>query len=99
MHDQRISRGDEPRKPSLRLAENHMLAQRVVLTQVLALHPDHLTIPELVREILAGDEEFAETDAIENAIRDLVGAGLLNCRVGLVLPTRAALHFNRIELD
>ena len=73
--------------------------QRVVLTQVLVLHPDHLTTPELMREILAGVEEFAETDAIENAIRDLVAAGLLNRRAGLVLPTRAALHFNRIGLD
>ena len=56
------------------------IAERAVLTQVLLLHPDHLTIPELVRETAAGSEDFAEGDAMERAVCDLISAGLLHCR-------------------
>jgi hypothetical protein len=73
--------------------------RRSVLFRVLALHPAHLTTAELVREIGAGAEGFEETDDIERAIRDLVGAGLLN-RIGAVIaPTRAALVFNALDRD
>ena len=36
-------------------------------------------------------------DAVERAIRELVGAGLLRCDGGYVVPTRAALYFHRLE--
>jgi len=68
--------------------------QRIVLTYVLALHPTHLRVVELVREITAGTEGFAEGDPIERAVRDLTGIGLLNCPGGLVVPSHAALRFN-----
>ena len=99
MQDQPISGGDEPRNPSLTLSEDPAVAERVVLTHVLVLHPDHLTIPELVREITARSQDFAEGNAIECAVRDLTGAGLLHCPGGVVMPTQAALHFDRLELD
>ncbi len=70
--------------------------QSVVLSHVLELHPAHLTIPELVREITAGSESFREGDNVECAIRDLTGAGLLRCPGGVVALTRAALHFDRL---
>jgi hypothetical protein len=38
----------------------------------------------------------SRSDAIERAVRDLVGVGLLFRSEGLVLPTRAALRFNEI---
>jgi hypothetical protein len=38
-------------------------------------------------------------DAVERAIRELVGAGLLRCEGGYVVPTRAALYFHRLESD
>jgi hypothetical protein len=40
--------------------------------------------------------DFAQRDAIERAVRDLTGVGLLFRSDGLVLPTRAALRFNEI---
>jgi len=66
--------------------------QAAVLAYVLALHPTCLSVPDLVREVSAGAREFAESDRIERAVRDLVGAGLLHSASGLVTPTRAALR-------
>lgn len=73
--------------------------QAVVLTQVLALHPVHLTVPELIREVVAGSADFKSQDRYERAVRDLAGAGLLHVAAGLVTPTRAALLFNSLDRD
>jgi hypothetical protein len=70
--------------------------QGVVLIHVLTRHPTLLTIPDLVREITSGSEDFDEGDNVERAIRDLVGYGLLHCPGGLVLPTPAAQRFLKI---
>lgn len=67
-------------------------AQRVVLIYVLAIHPMCLRIPDLVRGVTAGAEEFSETDAIERAIRDLTAVGLLASPRGVVMATPAAVH-------
>ncbi len=74
-------------------------AERTVLTFLLAEHPAQLTIPELSRALNAHPGAFASEDAVERAVRELVGAGLLYCHGRLVLPTRAALYFARLELD
>jgi len=66
--------------------------QRAVLSLVLDAHPNHLTIPDLAREIDAGD-------AAEVAVRDLVGVGLLECSGIAVRPTVAALRFHGLELS
>lgn len=73
-------------------------SQRVVMTQALAMHPLHLPIPKLVRVITAGSDEFAESDNLERAIRDLTGVGLLDCQSGVVTPTPAAIHADCIGL-
>lgn len=65
-------------------------AQRAVLSLVLDAHPKSLTIPSLAQEI--GSPEA------EQAVRDLVGVGLLECGGISVRPTYAALHFERLEL-
>jgi hypothetical protein len=41
----------------------------------------------------AGSADFGREDAVERAVRELVGAGLLHCQCGFVLPTRAALTY------
>lgn len=66
-------------------------AQRAVLSLVLDAHPNPVTIPELAREIDAGD-------AVEPAVRDLVGVGLLECSGLTVRPTAAALRFECLDL-
>jgi hypothetical protein len=73
--------------------------QRAVLAFVLAAHPTRLTISDLARELCERPEDFAAGDALERAVRDLVGAGLLHRHDAFVLPTRAALHFDRLALD
>jgi hypothetical protein len=70
--------------------------ESAVLQQVLALHPAQVTAAELAREVGGESPGFAERDAIERAVRDLTGAGLLHSRDGFVLPTRAALRFSEL---
>lgn len=65
--------------------------QRAVLSLTLDAHPDSLAIPDLAREIDAGN-------AVEIAVRELVGVGLLECSGIRVRPTVAAVHFDSLEL-
>lgn len=94
MHPKRIDAGCDA-SPN---ATADLDAQRIVLTQVLAIHPTHLPIPRLVRVITAGSEEFAASDDVERAIRDLTSVGLLDCPGGIVMATPAALHADCIGL-
>lgn len=73
--------------------------QGIVLAFVLEEHPAQLTIPEVARALYAHPDDFESSDAVERAIRDLVGGGLLHCLGPFVLPTRAALYFSRLEVD
>ena len=70
--------------------------QAVVLTFVLTLNPTHLTIPDLARSLNAEPSGFKRSDAVERAVRDLVGVGLVVIDAGLVQPTAAALRFIQI---
>jgi len=79
-----------------RTADEDRAEESAVLQHVLALHPTALTIEELVRELDPGRDSFAERDAVERAVRDLAGAGLVHQRESLVLPTRAALRFDEL---
>jgi hypothetical protein len=77
-------------------ADEDRAEESAVLQHVLALHPTAVTIEELVRELDPGRDSFSERDAVERAVRDLAGAGLLHDRESLVLPTRAALRFDEL---
>jgi len=70
--------------------------EAAVLQQVLALHPVQVTAAELIRELGGESPDFSERDAIERALRDLRGAGLLHAHEGLVTPTRAALRVSEL---
>jgi len=63
--------------------------QRAVLSLVLDEHPTLLATSEIEREVGSDDD-------VERAMRDLRGAGLLRREGATVLPTRAALHFDRL---
>jgi hypothetical protein len=70
--------------------------ESAVLQQVLELHPVQVTGAELVREVGGESPGFARRDAIERAVRDLAGAGLLHKHNTFVVPTRAALRFSEL---
>jgi hypothetical protein len=71
--------------------------EAALLQRVLDLHPTRMTAAELVRDLAGEDAEFGARDAVERAIRELIGAGLLHRGDdGLVTPTRAALHFGEL---
>jgi hypothetical protein len=77
-------------------AVEDLATESAVLQQVLAFHPAQTTVGELVREIAGDTPGFAERDAVERAVRDLTGAGLLHRHDAFVVPTRAALRFNEL---
>ena len=68
-----------------------------VLAYLLDKHPKQFTIPAVSRMMNEGKSAFDSEDAVERAIRQLVGAGLLHCCGGHVLPTLAALYFWALE--
>lgn len=63
---------------------------------VLELQPTLLNEEELRREVAEDPSDRAEFDAVRNAIRELVRAGLLNRNRDLVLPTRAAVRIKEL---
>lgn len=73
------------------------LAQQAVLAVLLDAHPAQRSIEELVRELTDRPDEFGERDRIENAIRDLVGAGLLHRHGSFVFATHAAVRLNELK--
>ncbi|HEX7279328.1 MAG TPA: hypothetical protein VF255_06865, partial [Solirubrobacterales bacterium] len=64
---------------------------------LLDLHPTRLTVAELSRELSGDGGGFAERDALERAIRDLVAVGLVHRDEEFVAPTRAALRFSELS--
>lgn len=67
-----------------------------VLQLVIDLHPAPITAAEVVRELAGEQPSFSDRDAIDRALRDLGGVGLLHRNDGFVLPTRAALRFSEL---
>lgn len=90
---------DQPNEGDSPNAAQDIKDQGVVLIHVLQRHPTLLTIPDLVREITSGSEDFAEGDNLERAVRDLTGVGLLHCPKGVVIPSPAALRFVKIMYE
>jgi hypothetical protein len=71
--------------------------ESALLQRVLDLHPTRVTADELVRDLAGEGADFGARDAVERAIRELTGAGLLHgTDDGLVTPTRAAVHFGEL---
>jgi hypothetical protein len=65
--------------------------QAGLITFVLSEHPELLTLRDVRLEM--GDR-----DEVRRAVRDLVAVGLLRREGNSILPTRAALAFDRLPL-
>jgi len=70
--------------------------QAALVRQLLELHPAQMTAAELLREVAGERAGFAESDAVERALRDLEGAGLLHRGDEFVTPTRSALRLSEL---
>ena len=87
-----MDHNDDTRTPAREDAE----VEAAVLRHLLAIHPTQITIDELAREIDERPEDFARRDAIERAVRDLAGVGLLHRRDDFVLPSHATIRFDQL---
>jgi hypothetical protein len=76
-----------------------MFTQRAVLLLILDEHPDRLTTTELSKALNGGQDDWFGNDNIHRAVYELAGAGLLHHHGEFLRPSRAALHFERLELD
>jgi hypothetical protein len=72
-------------------------AEAATLDRVLWLHPTHLTQPELLLNLYAGDGDERTTEMFERAIRDLVADGLLRIDGDSIVPTLPALRSDEIR--
>jgi hypothetical protein len=70
--------------------------EAAVLRQQLLLHPAQVTVEELVVDVAADPDAFAERDAIERAVRELSRAGLVHRNGEFAIPSRAALRFDEL---
>jgi type IV secretory pathway protease TraF len=76
--------------------EDDRVFEAAVLQQLLAIHPDPVTVAELVDEIAGKGCDFVQRDAVERAVQSLAGCGLLHRSEALVLPSRAAIVFEEL---
>jgi hypothetical protein len=77
--------------------ENHN-AQQAILGLLLDVYPAPLTVDEVLREMTDRPDEFGPRDTVDNALRDLAGAGLLHRHGPFVLATRAAVRFDELRI-
>ena len=71
--------------------------ESAALRRLLDLHPIQVTVEELVLDLASDPDDFAERDAVERAVRELVRCGLAH-RVGdLAIPSRAAIRAAELQ--
>ncbi len=92
MHDDPKPAGD------LSPAREDERVQTAVLALVLAEYPAQLTVLDLLREMDGGPADFVGEDAVERAIGDLVGVGLLHRNGAILVASRAALRFDQLGI-
>ena len=80
------------------VAEREDMAQQAVLAILLEAHPGQRSVEEVMREMTDRPDDFAARDTVDNAIRDLVGAGLLHRHGPFVFATHAAVRFDELRI-
>lgn len=84
---------DDPDSP----IEDDRRNQSVVLSMLIDEHPVRLTFDELAL-VLHADLSEPPRVATQNALKDLIGAGLVYREGRLLSPTRAALYFAALDV-
>ena len=70
--------------------------QSAVLSVLVVEHPVQLTTSELTRQLVDDPDDFVQRDAVRRAVHDLAGVGLLHRQGIVVVPSRAALYYERL---
>ena len=73
-------------------------AQQAILALVLEACPAQLSVDEVLCEMTDRPDKFEPRDIVNNALRDLVAAGLLHRHGPFVFATRAAVRFDELKL-
>ncbi len=86
---------DDDMRPEQTTGAQDDQMQAAVIHRLLAECPETLVVSELIHEFTQGREKprFEETDAIERAVADLVGSGILHREHDTIRPTRAIRRF------
>ena len=68
--------------------------ERAVLEEVIDLHPERLSIPELILRIAGDPDDAVKAEKIRQALRELRRSGLVRYRDDdeIVEPTHAAIR-------
>lgn len=77
--------------------DDDLAMESAVLHRALEVHPDKLTVAEMIRELAGTNADFGMSDSIRRATHDLSGVGLLHLHDEFVAPTRAALRFDELR--
>jgi hypothetical protein len=62
-------------------------------------HPTQLTVGEVCLVLHADPDRDNPNDEGERAVKELISAGLIHRNGRFVMPSRAALYFERLESD
>jgi hypothetical protein len=86
MHDHRTS------DPPFSSGEHDRKVEDQILRLLLEEQPAQVTMAEIELALNSGSRTFAERDAIERALLELVGQGLLHRQGDFFLPSRPARY-------
>jgi hypothetical protein len=84
--------------PDARPTSDQVKAEQAVLALLLDTHPALLSLDEIVRELTDRPDEFGPRDRVNNAVRDLVAAGLVHRHGAFAFASRAAVRFEELRL-
>jgi hypothetical protein len=74
------------------------MAEQAVLALLLHAYPALLSLDEVIRALTADcPDEFGPRNGIENAVRDLVAAGLVHRHGAFVFASRAAVRGDELQ--
>lgn len=96
-HGRDSERPDSDVRKEATTDEQDIAVETAVIALILDRHPAQLTLAELIREVVDNPGEFAQVDAVERAVRDLGGVGLLNRNGEFLVPSQAALRMDKLS--
>jgi hypothetical protein len=95
-HGRNSERPDSDVRKEATTDEQDKAIEFAVIALILSRHPAQLTLAELIREVADDPSQFPQVDAINCAVRDLCGVGLLSRNGEFLVPSQAALRMDSL---